>query len=173
MLTPRIRAILAVIAFALGAYQVIEGHFIGLALLAASAFLAVGYFKYGTVWLAFRAVARGQTDEAARLLQQVRRPASLGAQERAYFELASGFVCAARAQNQQAEEHLRSALASSLRTESDRALAEAVLGQLLVARGSFSEARALLDQAAARSSRPAIAQRIQALRDELPSDRAP
>lgn len=170
MSTPRARGILSLLAFALGTYLVISGRYLGLALLAASAFLAFSYFKYGPVWLAFRAVAGGQMDKGAELLQQVKEPASLGARERAYFELASGFVCASRAQNERAEQHLRGALAHELRTESDRALAEAVLGQLLSARGELAEARAMLDRAAARPSRPAIAQRIQTLRAELPAE---
>jgi hypothetical protein len=160
--------LLAVVAFALGVYRLLDGDYLGLALLASSAFLAYGYFKYGTVWLAFRAVSAGQVDKAAQLLQQVKRPDTLGAQERAYFELASGFVCASRAQNQQAEQHLRVSLQNELRTQNDRALAEAILAQLLIARDELTEARSVLSQAATRDARPAIAQRIQALRDELP-----
>jgi hypothetical protein len=166
--TPRIRGLLAVVAFALGVYGLLQGDNVGLAGIAASAVLAYGYFKYGTVWLAFRAVSAGQMDKAAQLLEQVKRPDSLGAQERAYFELASGFVCASRAQNAPAEQHLRVALANELRTENDRALAEAILAQLLIAREELTEARSVLDRAAARAARPAIAQRIQTLRDELP-----
>ena len=105
MLTPRIRWTLAVVAFLFGSYRLVVGDYAGVALLAASAYLTYGYFKYGTVWQAFHAVANGQMDKAAQLLQQVKRPESLGAQERAYFELASGFVCASRAQNAEAERH--------------------------------------------------------------------
>jgi hypothetical protein len=168
MLTPRTRWLLAVVSFSFGAYQVVCGRYVGCVLLAASAFLAYGYFKYGTVWLAFRAVSAGEIDKAAQLLQRVPRPASLAAQERGYYELASGFVCAARAQNQDAERHLRLALENQLRTDNDRALAEAVLAQLLIARDELADARALLARAAARSCRPAIAKRIQVLHDGLP-----
>ena|SRR6185369_2579442 len=168
MLTPRSRWLLAVVSFAFGAYQVACGHYVGFVLLAASAFLAYGYFKYGNVWLAFRAISAGKVDAAAELLQRVERPASLAAEERGYYELSSGFVCAARAQNQDAERHLRLALENQLRTDNDRALAEAVLAQLLIARDELADARSLLERAAARSCRPAIAKRIQVLRDELP-----
>jgi hypothetical protein len=168
MLPPRIRWLLAVGSFAFGCYRVIAGDWLGLGLLALSAWLTYGYFKYGTVWLAFRAVAGGQMEKAAGLLQEVRRPEALGGQDRGYFELASGFVCVSRAQNERAEQHLRSALAAQLRTDNDRALAEAVLAQLLVARDELPEARTLLTQAAGRRCRPAIAQRIQSLRAELP-----
>lgn len=172
VLTPRVRGLLAIAAFALSVYALLTGAYIGLVGLAASAFLAYGYFKYGTVWLAFRAVSAGQMEQAAQFLQQVKRPAALGVQERAYFELASGFVCASRAQNGPAEQHLRAALAHELRTENDRALAEAILAQLLIAREELTEARRVLEQAAARSARPAIARRIRSLRDELPPTEA-
>jgi len=168
MFTPRIRWLLAAASFAFGGYRVSSGDYAGFVLIAAAAFLVYGHFKYNTVWLAFRAVSGGQLDKAAALLQQVKRPASLGAEARAYFELASGFVCASRAQNEDAEKHLRIALANRLRTDNDRALAETVLAQLLIARDELPEARTLLEQAAARSCRPATAERIRALRDDLP-----
>lgn len=167
MFTPRVRLALAVVSFVLGCYRLIAGDYAGLVLLAASAFITYGYFKYGTVWLAFRAVARGQMEQAAGLLQQVKRPDALRAEDRSYYELASALVCASRAQNEDAERHLRSALAHPLRTENDRGLAEAVLAQLLIARDELTEARSVLDQAATRACRPAIAQKISALREEL------
>ncbi len=80
-------------------------------------------------------------NEAAELLQKVKTPQALGSEERAYFELVSGLVCASRAQNQQAETHLQAALDHHLRTENDRAMAEAVLAQLLVARDELDHAR--------------------------------
>lgn len=168
MLTPRVRGLLAIVAFLLGVYGVVKGDYLGLVGIGASALLAYGYFKYGNVWLAFRAVSAGQMEKAAQHLQQVGQPTALGSQERAYFELASGFVCVSRGQNGPAERHLRVALDNELRTQNDRALAEAILAQLLIARDELTEARSVLDQAAARPARPAIAQRIQALRSELP-----
>jgi len=167
MFTPRVRLALAVVSFLLGCYRLIAGDYAGVVLLAASAFLTYGYFKYGTVWLAFRAVARGEMEQAAGLLRQVKRPDALRAEDRSYYELASALVCASRAQNEEAERHLRSALAHPLRTENDRGMAEALLAQLLIARDELVAARKVLDQAATRACRPAIAERIRKLREEL------
>ena len=169
MFTPRIRWLLAAGSFGFGCYRVSAGDYAGFALIAAALLLVYGHFKYNTVWLAFRAVSAGQLDKAAALLQLVKRPASLGSEARAYFELASGLVCASRAQNDDAEKHLRVALTNRLRTDNDRALAEAVLAQLLIVRDELPEARTLLDQAAARPCRPATAERIRTLRDDLPA----
>lgn len=162
------RLLFAVASFVLGGYLVIQSEYLGLLLLAVAAYVAVGYFRYGMVSLAFRAVAGGNIDRGAQLLERVKNPSSLVGTDRGYFELASGFVSAARGRNGEAEQHLRLALESPLRSEDDRALGEAVLAQLLVAREQYGEAGTLLDQAAGRCRRSAIADRIRALRAELP-----
>ena len=167
MLTPRLRLTLAIASFLTGAYLLVVGDYAGVLFLGGAAYFGHSYFKYGTVWLAFREVARGHMDEAAALLQKVKEPQALGSEQRAYFELASGLVCASRAQNQQAETHLQTALDHQLRTENDRALAEAVLAQLLVARDQLATARQIIERAVKRECRPAIAARIKGLHEQL------
>jgi uncharacterized protein HemY len=164
---PGLRLALAVASFLAGAYLLVTGEYTGVLFLGGAAYLGYHHFKYGTVWLAFREVARGNMNEAAKLLQKVKEPQALGSEQRAYFELASGLVCASRAQNQQAEQHLQSALGNQLRTENDRALAEAVLAQLLVARDQTDAAREVIDRAVKRECRPAIAARIKGLHEQL------
>ena len=131
-MTPGLRLALAVASFLAGAYLLVTNEYTGVVFLGGAAYFGYSYFKYGTVWLAFREVAHGRMDAAAKLLAQVKNPEALGSEQRAYFELASGLVCASKAQNQAAEQHLQSALAHELRTDNDRAMAEAVLAQLLV-----------------------------------------
>ena len=167
MFTPRVRLALCVSFFVLGAYWLVVGRYAGMLFLVASAYLAYGYFKYGTVWLAFREVAHGRMEPAAKLLAKVERPDLLGSQERAYFELAWGLVCASRGENPASEAHLKLALGNELRTDNDRALAEAVLAQLLLAREAREEATQVLAKAAGRSCRPSIAERIKTMREEL------
>ena len=167
MLSPGIRLALAIISFLMGAYLLVQGDYAGVLFMAGAAFLGYGYFRYGTVWLAFREVARGNMEEAAKLLQKVKQPQALGPEQRAYFELASGLVCASRAENGRAEAHLQAALSQSLRTENDRALCEAVLAQLLVARADLAGARVVVERAVTRECRTAIAARIKALHEQL------
>src|SRR6186997_2657770 len=100
MFTPKVRLALAFASFFVGAYWIIKGSLLGLAFVAAAALLGYGYFKYGTVWLAFREVARGNMDQAVQLLNRVSRPDALRSEDRAYFEMGWGLVCASRAQNE-------------------------------------------------------------------------
>jgi hypothetical protein len=167
VLNPKLLIALAVACFALGTYCLVVGDYKGVLLFLAAAYFSYSYFKHNPVELAFRAVARGQMPSAARLLALVSRPEQLSSRDRAYFELASGLLRASQAENQRAEQHLALALEHDLRTENDRALAEAVLSQLLVARGARDEARRIIDRAITRTCRPAIAQRIEKLHEDL------
>ena len=167
MLTPKLLIALAVASFALGTYCLLVGDYKSILLFLAAAYFSYSAFKHNPVELAFRAVARGHMPSAATLLAQVQRPEQLTSRDRAYFELASGLMRASRAENQRAEQHLALALEHELRTDNDRALAEAVLSQLLVARGARDEARRIIDRAITRTCRPAIAQRIKKLHEDL------
>jgi len=167
VLRPTTRLLLAIGSFLVGAYLLVAGDYSGVLLLGGAAYLGYSYFRYGVVWQAFREVALGRMEPAARLLRKVTQPESLGSEQRAYFELASGLVCASRVENANAEAHLRRALEHQLRSENDRALAEAVLAQLLVARDELVEARAIVERAVTRECRPAIAARIKTMREQL------
>lgn len=166
-MTPQVRLALAIASFLAGAYMLVTNEYAGIVFLGAAAYFGYSYFKYGTVWLAFREVAHGRMDAAAKLLAKIKQPEALSSEQRAYFELASGLVCTSSAQNQRAEQHLQTALAHQLRTDNDRAMAEAVLAQLLIAREERSEARALVDKAVTRNCRPSILERLKALQAEL------
>lgn len=166
-MTPGLRLALAVASFLAGAYLLITNEYAGLLFLGGAAYFGHSYFKYGTVWLAFREVAHGRMEAAAKLLAKVKSPEALSSEQRAYYELASGLVCTSSAQNQRAEQHLQAALAHHLRTDNDRAMAEAVLAQLLIARDQHAEARALVDKAVTRNCRPSILERLKALQAEL------
>jgi hypothetical protein len=167
LLNPGLRLAFAIASFVLGAYLLVLSDYSGVLFLGGAAYLGYSYFRFGTVWLAFREVARGHMDAAAKLLQKVKHPEGLGSEQRAYFELASGLVCASRAENARAETHLQQALDHQLRTENDRALCEAVLAQLLVARDDLAGARAVVERAVTRECRPAIAARIKTLHEQL------
>ncbi len=154
----RIALILGCIGF--GIYRVVYGDRMGLLYVVAGILVAYGYFRYSTVWLAFRAVQKGELDRAARLLSQTRNPSSLSSQARAYFELASGIVEANRGQDEAAERHFRAALGHELRTENDRCVAEVCLAELLARRGNLDEARELVTQARTRRHKPELAECI-------------
>jgi uncharacterized protein HemY len=152
--------VLIVATLALGLVEVSTGNSIGYWLIAAAALLAFGHFRYGPVWLAFRALRAGDADRAARLLSQVRRPSWLSSPQRAYFEFASGALAAARGADADAERHLRAALAHDLRTANDRCAVELELARVLAKRGDRVAALDVLAAASTREPKPELAEQL-------------
>ncbi len=154
MFSNPVRLVLILGCVGWGLYQVLRGDLTGLVVVAAGCMFAYGYFRYGTVWLAFRAARAGDLERTARLLSQTRHPERLSSQQRAYFELASGIVEANHGHDEVAAQHLRAALDHELRTENDRCIAEVALAELLAKRESLGEARALIASARKRKHNP-------------------
>jgi hypothetical protein len=55
-----------------------------------AASLGLGYFRHGTVWLAFRAQRRGNTERAKRLLQEIVYFNWLSSQSQVYYQFLVG-----------------------------------------------------------------------------------
>jgi uncharacterized protein HemY len=165
-----LRFVLIGVSTAYGLYCVMHGQPIGYLYLCASAFLIYGYFRYGPVFIAFRHIRRQNFARAESLLAQVRHPELLSSGQRSYFELASAELAIHRGDHSVAERHLRVALDHRLRTENDRALAEALLGQLLIERGALAEARDALERARRRPCKPAVARAIEEAAKSLPAE---
>lgn len=170
MFSTPIRAILVVTALSVGAWQLSRGHSSALWLVAAAVLLAYGHFRYGSVWLAMRALRAGNVDRAGRLLAQVKHPATLSSQQRAYFELASGLLAARAGADIEAEQHFRSALDHRLRTENDRCIAEVELARLLAKRGERVAARELLARARSRQANPDVAEEARRVQELVNAD---
>ena len=167
MLTNRNRLVAVAGSAALGAWLSSSGNVsTGLLLLVASAVLAVGYVRHGPVWLATRALQRGDNRTAASHLSSIAAPQRLGRQSRAYYEMASGVVAADHGRSAEAQQHLRSALELPLRTANDRALVEARLAALLVGTAN-AEASELLERAAGRSPNAPVKAEIDRVRASL------
>jgi tetratricopeptide (TPR) repeat protein len=165
-----LRFVLIGVSTAYGLYYVTHGQPIGYLYLLAGALLIYGYFRYGPVFIAFHHIRRKNFARAESLLAQVRDPELLSTGQRSYFELASAELAIHRGDHGVAERHLRTALDHRLRSENDRALAEALLGQLLIERGAVAEAREALERARQRPCQPGVAKAIEEAFKSLPGE---
>ena len=160
----RLALVLGCVGF--GIYRVLYGDRMGLLYVVAGILVAYGYFRYSTVWLAFRAVRKGELDRAGACYRK-RGILPVCLHSSAYFELASGIVSANRGEEEAAERHLRAALGHELRTENDRCVAEVCLAELLARRGNLDEARELVTQARTRHHKPELAEWIDRIAGSL------
>jgi hypothetical protein len=155
-----VRLLLIAAMLGRGSYLIYSGDRTGYLGIAAAMLFVYGYFRYGTVWLAWRAAQKGKLDAAQRLLAQNRFPSALTSQSRAYHEFLSGVIAFNHGQDSDAERHLRTSLNFAFRTENDRCLAEVTLAELLAKNGITAEVRELISQASRRDCKPEIFARI-------------
>lgn len=156
MLTPAVRFILIILGTGLGIALINQGNWMGAFPLLAAGLLAFGHFRYGTVWLAFRALRKGDMDRADALLEKVADPNRLNAQCRAYYDWIKGVVSTARGELDQARQHLESAVGGALRTSTDRSVALCCLAEVAAKSGDEDEAREILDSARAEPHAPSV-----------------
>jgi predicted Zn-dependent protease len=127
---------------------------------ATTALLAYGYFRYGTVWLAFRALRAGRSERARALLDQIRFPDRLRSQDRAYYELLRGNLAYERENWASARDHFLRAREHALRTPNDRSMVECALAETLLRCGDPVEARKHLELAREHAHKPELAATI-------------
>lgn len=118
-------------------------------LLAGAAIAAFGYWRYGSVHLAFRAYRAGRIERMERLLRRTRQPELLAASQRVVFEYLSGIAAREHGDFAAARRHFFFATVdrryNRLRAQSllELARAEVALGDFDGARGSLAQLRSM------------------------------
>jgi hypothetical protein len=168
MFTTRLRLILIVLLTALAAWNAASARRSGtVLLLGGAAFLAWGYFRYGTVWLAWREVRRGNMRRAGGLLREVRFPSALTRAQRAYYGWALGFLSLSGRDYRNARRLLDRVDAGRLRTSNDRSILDCHRAQAAAGAGDPAAARAELERARAQPHKPGVDLLIGSIDDDL------
>jgi len=136
--------------------------------LAGAAFFAWGYFRYGTVWLAWQEVRRGNTTRAAELLREVRHPSALSPVQRAYYGWATGFLALSERDYAGARHHFDRVEHARLRTTNDRSILACHRAQAAAGAGDPDCARSELERARSQPHKPGVDLLIDSIEQELP-----
>ena len=148
MLTTRIRFFLIFLFLGLGILLQLRVGISGAWYLYAGALLLlVTHFLFGPVWIAFRQLGRGHTEEAGRILDSIRRPEWLLRRNRAYYHFTRGLVHLQHKELDQGRAQLEKALDTGLTRANDRALARLNLAHLAFVEKRQEDARRQLEAA--------------------------
>ncbi|NUP06584.1 MAG: hypothetical protein HOW73_11055 [Polyangiaceae bacterium] len=140
MFSPAARLLATLFAIIGGVTYAMRGSSAGWLLVAAGLLVGSGYFRYGTVWSAFRAYQRGDVGTTAQRLAQTRYPALLTAESRAYFEFLTGAVQLRRGDPGVARSHLEIAARGPLRTENMQCIVQCHLAEAALELGEHNRA---------------------------------
>lgn len=168
MYTPFVRLLFGVLGIALAIKFYLSGSIPSLLLTLGGVALVVwGYFRNGTVFIAFQQVKKNNPTKAERLLAKIKKPEWLSRSQKAYYHFTRGFV---KMSNQQAEDSLsefRQALEIGLRTDNDKAIALLNISSLALDLGNIKEARESLKQAKSFKYIPNLEPEIKRIEREL------
>jgi hypothetical protein len=166
MYPKNVRWFLVAVAAALGVLAIPERPTQAAMFLLGAALLAVGHFRYGTVWLAFRAQQHGNTERAKQLLRQIAVPDRLTPQNQAYYHLLVGMHALEAGSHKDSYAALARVDLRRLRSDNDRSLTEALLAAASLNLGERERTKLHLGQARAYAHRSAIG----ALIDSIDAD---
>ncbi len=166
MYTPAIRWLLVLVSVGFGVYELCMGDLRGLLLLFAVGLLIFGHFRYGTVWLAWRAARGGNRERAAALLSRVQSVDSLNSQNRAYYHLLQGLL-ASTGEQSEAAAHLEKVSKAALRTDNDRCLLACLRTSNALKQGDRSDAEASLQEARTYPQNPRTQKLLEKIEEEF------
>lgn len=93
-----------------------------------------GYFKNGTVYLAFASIKKQKYQKADKILRKTVNPSLLKRGQRSYYHFSKGFINLSKEDFNAAEKEFKEALLIGLRTENDMAIAYLNLAGIEVTR---------------------------------------
>jgi tetratricopeptide (TPR) repeat protein len=168
MLTPKFRLILIAASAALAIGQMANGQFmLGLLLLLSGGMLAYGYFKTGTVYIAYRKMVKGNYTKAEQLLGLIKNPKRLARGQRAYYHFVSAALAMAHQNYTSSREHFTQAIQTGLRTDNDNAIAYLNLAFGEMKLGNKAQAYAYFNEAEKLEYRAELQDRVDELKEQL------
>jgi uncharacterized protein HemY len=156
MFSPFVRLLMIAVSLIYGIKWLYLGEWIGILLILGAVLLTVGYFRYGTVWLAFHALARGNLEKANRHISKINNPDRLGNQSKAYYYWIKGLLALNHGRHEEAKEFLERVEENHLRTANDQSILACLFAQVAIHAGDGDRARTCLKKARALPHKPEV-----------------
>jgi hypothetical protein len=168
MYTPIVRIILFVVCLAMAWSFYSTGNMISTYMVLLGAGLIVsGYFRNGTVFLAFQQLKKENYEKAEQLLGKVFNPDLLKKSQKSYYYFTKGFIDLNKKNRDASYGELIHALKLGLRTENDTSIVTVTLAGIELERGNIGQARNYLRQTKSLKHKPELGSEIERIELEL------
>ena len=145
MFTPFFRLLLVLVNLVLVIFFFLREDFLSMFLILISTGLFVyGYFRYGTVYLAFQQLKKENYDKSEKLISKIKNPSMLSANQKSYYHFAQGIIASNKRDWDKSASDLNKALTIGLRTENDISIALLNLANVEFERKNFEKAIELI-----------------------------
>ena len=148
MFTPKTRLIILIGCLILGGISFYQDKIYALIVVVLIAVTNVyGYFRQGTVYLAFKTLKKGNYEEAMQQLELTRYVKLLSKTQKSYYYFVRGFINMAKGLLNEANEDFKLSIEKGLRLSNDRALAWSNLASINHRQKNKVKARECLSEA--------------------------
>lgn len=168
MFTPSVRIIIGIfgLAIAWGFYS-LGYQEVALVMLSSVVLIIWGYFRNGTVYLAFKQLKQKNFDKAEKSLAVIKYPHLLSKKQKSYYHFAKGFIELNKEHPDECYHQLKLALELGLRTENDTAVATLHMADIALGRKNYDEAKEYLLSLKSLKYKPELDDEIEKVQEEL------
>jgi len=164
MFTPKTRLIILIGCLILGSISFYQGKIYAVILAALFAMTNVyGYFRQGTVYLAFKTLKKGDYEKAMEQLELTRFIKLLSKTQKSYYYFVRGFINMAKGLLNEANEDFKLSIDKGLRLSNDRALAWSNLASINHRQRNKVKARECLAEAKKHKAKKNVKDEIERL----------
>ncbi len=123
MFSPVLRITLAIFSVVVAVYSYSIDNYVNMSMmLIGSGLFIYGYFKYGTVYLAFQQIRKNNLKKAEELISKVKNPERLTKGHKSYYYFITGIIALEKEDFDRSQSDLTRALEIGLRTENDKSI---------------------------------------------------
>lgn len=154
MFNNSVRLILSVIFLSLAIYLFLTGRIqLGALIVVAVIFLMYGYFRYGSVWSAFKDLQKGRNDKAEKLINSIKYPDLLTNQQKGFYFFTKAIIEQDKENFDEAESLYLKALELGVRTKNNEAIINYNLAKIYFEKNLLDSAKERLQKASSLSEK--------------------
>lgn len=168
MFTPIVRLVLAILSACMAFYHYTKSEYLQMVfILIAGALFLYGYFKAGTVYIAFKALQKQEFEKAEKLISKIKNPENLAKSQKNYYHFVQGFLASNKNEWNKSYLELNKALEIGLRTENDTSIALSHLAEIELQRKNYKEATAFINRVRELKLIPIVASETDRIEKEI------
>lgn len=168
MFTPFIRSIIVLAGLFMAFLFYRNGDVINtLVALGGVGLIIWGYFKSGTVYLAFQQLKKENYAKAEALLSRTRNPAYLQRSQKSYYYFVKGFIELRKEHYDTAYTDLQAALTLGMRTQNDMSIVILNLAYIELERDNLTGAKNFLERTKVLDHKPEVTTEIRRLEEKI------
>ena len=168
MFNPIIRTVLICISLIATFFYFMKEDYLNMSMMLIAAGLFIfGYYRYGTVYVAFQELKKGNYDKAEKLASKIKNPDMLSKGQKSYYHFTQGAIASNNEDWDKSYSEWNKALTIGLRTENDTSIALLNLANVELERKNFEKANEFIKKTRELNLKPLLESEADRIQNEI------